>query len=157
MIQCFTVEADDWHSWSFRFKNEKSSKLNIASSQDWSWCWRRNKTFFRSCYWFNCLLLIMQLIIDLLFIIHILKKDLKLIKRTKLYETNWQQVLKMIVDFILNVVHQSDIIIVQKAEYFSEFWIERAEELVELLQSNVFTTTLLNQILIFVNFFQMFQ
>jgi len=39
----------------------------------------------------------------------------------------------MIVDFILNVVHQSDIIVVQKAEYFSEFEIERAEELVELL------------------------
>ncbi len=63
----------------------------------------------------------------------------------------------MIVDFILNVVHQSDIIVVQKAEYSSEFWIERAEELVELLQSNVFAITLLNQILIFVNFFQMFQ
>ncbi len=63
----------------------------------------------------------------------------------------------MIVDFILNVVHQSDIIIVQKAEYSSEFWIERAEELVELLQSNVFAMTLSNQILIFVNFFRMFQ
>ncbi len=63
----------------------------------------------------------------------------------------------MIVDFILNVVHQNDIIIVQKAEYFNEFWIERAEELVELLQSDVFATTLSNQILIFVNFFQMFQ
>ncbi len=63
----------------------------------------------------------------------------------------------MIVDFVLNVVHQSDIIVVQKAEYFSEFWIEEAEELVELLQSDVFATTLSNQILIFVNFFQMFQ
>ncbi len=63
----------------------------------------------------------------------------------------------MIVDFILNVVHQNDIIVVQKAEYSSEFWIERAEELVELLQSNVFAATLSSQILIFVNFFQMFQ
>ena len=63
----------------------------------------------------------------------------------------------MIVDFILNVVHQSDIIIVQKAEYSSEFWIEEAEEFVELLQNDVFAMTLLNQILIFVNFFQMFQ
>ncbi len=63
----------------------------------------------------------------------------------------------MIVDFILNVVHQSDIVVVQKAEYFSEFWIKRAEELVELLQNNVFAMTLLNQILIFINFFQMFQ
>ncbi len=63
----------------------------------------------------------------------------------------------MIVDFILNVIHQNDIVVVQKAEYSSEFWIERAEELVELLQSNVFATTLSNQILIFVNFFQMFQ
>jgi len=68
-----------------------------------------------------------------LFIIYILKKDLKLIKRTKLYEINWQHILKMIVDFILNVVYQSDIIVVQKAEYSSEFWIERAEELVKLL------------------------
>ncbi len=63
----------------------------------------------------------------------------------------------MIVDFILNVVYQSDIIIVQKAEYFSEFWIERVEELVELLQNDVFTMILSNQILIFINFFQMFQ
>ncbi len=63
----------------------------------------------------------------------------------------------MIVDFILNVIHQSDIVVVQKAEYSSEFQIERAERLVELLQSNVFATTLSNQILIFVNFFQMFQ
>ncbi len=39
----------------------------------------------------------------------------------------------MIVDFILNVVHQNDIIVVQKAEYSSEFWIEEVEELVELL------------------------
>ncbi len=63
----------------------------------------------------------------------------------------------MIVDFILNVVHQSDIVVVQKAEYSSEFQIKRAEELVELLQSDVFAMTLSNQILIFVNFFQMFQ
>ena len=63
----------------------------------------------------------------------------------------------MIVNFILNVIHQSDIIMVQKAEYFDKFWIERAEELVELLQSNVFAMILFNQILIFVNFFQMFQ
>ncbi len=63
----------------------------------------------------------------------------------------------MIVDFILNVVHQSDIIIIQKVEYSSKFWIERAEELVELLQNDVFATTLSNQILIFINFFQMFQ
>ncbi len=63
----------------------------------------------------------------------------------------------MIVDFILNVVHQNDIVVVQKAEYSSEFWIEEAEELVELLQSNVLAMILLNQVLIFVNFFQMFQ
>ncbi len=63
----------------------------------------------------------------------------------------------MMIDFILNVIHQNDIIIVQKVEYSSEFWIKRAEELVELLQSNVFTITLSNQILIFINFFQMFQ
>ncbi len=63
----------------------------------------------------------------------------------------------MIVDFILNVVHQNNIIVVQKAEYFSEFWIERAEELVELLQNNIFMMILSNQILIFINFFQMFQ
>ncbi len=63
----------------------------------------------------------------------------------------------MIVDFILNVVHQNDIVVVQKAKYSSEFWIEKAEWLVELLQSNIFAMTLLNQILIFVNFFQMFQ
>ncbi len=63
----------------------------------------------------------------------------------------------MIIDFILNVVHQSDIVVVQKAEYSSEFWIERAEELVELLQSDIFMMTLSNQILIFINFFQMFQ
>ncbi len=63
----------------------------------------------------------------------------------------------MIIDFILNIVHQSDIVVVQKAEYSSEFQIERAERLVKLLQSNIFTATLSNQILIFVNFFQMFQ
>ncbi len=63
----------------------------------------------------------------------------------------------MIIDFILNVIHQSDIVVVQKAEYSIEFWIEEAEELVELLQSNVFVMTLSNQILIFINFFQMFQ
>ncbi len=59
----------------------------------------------------------------------------------------------MIIDFILNVVHQNNIIIVQKVEYFSEFWIERAEELVELLQNDVFAMILSNQILIFINFF----
>ncbi len=73
MIKNLADVADNWQScW---FKDKKNNQLNIIDY--WSYYWQRSSTFIRydSDFDDDNATFVAKLIIDLLFTIHILKKD----------------------------------------------------------------------------------